>query len=81
MASAAESIVQPVFTAVMMGDANGVLLGESVHTNVLERNNTYDPAEKLLWGHPVPAGDTWVGVYIDDLGVVQALTDKEKRTG
>ena len=33
-------MVQPVFTAVMMGDANGVLLGEAVRTNVLERNYT-----------------------------------------
>ena len=73
--------VQPVALVVLMGDRNGVMVGQEVHRNLLLNAGVYTSEEEVVFGLPVPAGTTWVGVYIDDLGVVQILSRRQRQLG
>lgn len=71
-----EDLIQPVFRAVIMGDTNGVVVGQEVHRNMLLRNHVFLPQEEVQYHQPAPQGKTWAGVYIDDFGVAQAVSSK-----
>ena len=49
-----------------MGDLNTVDLTTAAHINLLRGAGLLPNSELLEHGRPVPLGDTWSGVYIDD---------------
>ena len=49
-----------------MGDLNTVDLTTADHTNLLREKGLLPDSELLEHGRPVPSGDQWSGVYIDD---------------
>ena len=62
----------------MMGDRNGVTIGQEVHTRILEAGGVFENAdEKLVYGEPTPSGRLWAGVHIDDLGLLQICSKEE----
>ena len=67
------NLLQPVFLAVLMGDLNGVMIGQEVHRNMLLRNDVFHPEEEVIYGAPAPSSKTWAGIYIDDFGVGSGL--------
>ena len=50
-----------------MGDLNAVDIAREVHEHVLKILGALLPEETLRYAEPAPAGDTWGGVYVDDL--------------
>ena len=50
----------------MMGDLNTVDLTTAAHINLLRDRGLLPESELLEHGRPVPVGDQWSGVYIDD---------------
>ena len=55
----------------MMGDRNGVTVGQEVHHNIVLEGGVFEGDETLIYGEPTPTGRLWAGVHIDDLGLVQ----------
>ena len=49
-----------------MGDLNTVDLTTAAHINLLREKGLLPDSELLEHGRPVPSGDQWSGVYIDD---------------
>ena len=74
------NLLQRVFLAVLMGDLNGVMIGQEVHRNMLLRNDAFRPEEEVIYGAPAPPSKTWAGIYIDDFGVLAAVSRKTHRT-
>ena len=58
--------IQGCFTAVCMGDTNGVVVGEEFHLNLALHHGIFEPAEFVVYGDPAPEGNTWAGIYIND---------------
>ena len=64
-------LVQPVLAGVMMGDINGVVVGQEVHLAMIESTDALEPGELVVLGQAAPrSGDEalWAGVYIDGVG-------------
>lgn len=61
------------FTAVMMGDTNGVLIAQEVNEAVLTKCEVLSEDSIMRFGSLPPEGKLWTGVYIDDLGIVNAV--------
>ena len=79
--TAAALLVQPVLTVVGMGDLNGVTIGQLVHRNLLLKASVYNIDEEMFFHRPPPKTKTWVGVYIDDLGVLSRLSKSIRDKG
>ena len=46
---------------------------------MLLQNNVFRVEEEVLYGAPTPDTRCWAGVYIDDLGVAQAMSRESFR--
>ena len=57
------ALEQPVLTVVMMGDVNGVPVGQMVHRNVLLRQGVYHLEEMFLHQSPPPGTHVGRSVY------------------
>ena len=54
------------------GGLNGVLVGESIHRNILWHGRCFQPFGEMICGDPVPHSLCWCGICIDDVGIVQS---------
>lgn len=55
------------FKVLGMGDVNACDIAQAVHESVLKREGLLVPETTLVYGHPVPDGPLWEGIYLDDL--------------
>ena len=61
-----------------MCDQNACDVAQEVHTQLLQRAGALPADAALFSGAPVPRGKLWVGVYLDDLLVLDILTKGKK---
>jgi hypothetical protein len=64
-----------------MGDLNAVDVAQTVHEEVLKVAGTLREDQVIRYGHPVPAGDSWEGVYVDDHLALQVVADEAAMAG
>ena len=57
----------------MMGEGNAVDLAQMAHEGVLRAGGAFPEERVLRYRGPLPKGDTWEGVIVDDYAVFQRL--------
>ena len=62
------------FRVLGMGDVNACDIAQAVHEAVLRREGLLVPDTTLVYGHPVPDGPLWEGIYLDDLLVTYKMS-------
>lgn len=62
------------FRVLGMGDVNACDIAQAVHEAVLRKEGLLVPETTLVYGHPVPDGPLWEGIYLDDLLVTYKQT-------
>lgn len=62
------------FKVLGMGDVNACDIAQAVHESVLKREGLLVPETTLVYGHPVPDGPLWEGIYLDDLLITMKVS-------
>ena len=62
------------FRVLGMGDRNACDIAQAVHQHVLQTGGLLAEDDTLVYGSPVPEGDLWEGIYLDDLLIALRMT-------
>ena len=69
------------FNVIPMGDLNAVDIAQQTHLEILRDCGCMSPDQVLSFRAPVPATNTFEGLYIDDHVAIQVLPKKKFRHG